>query len=279
MTEQRAANRVAYSYPGGRLDNPGSEIRLLSFEDTHLEPCRLSCRTVHVSLLDAPSFTALSYVWGDPFVTEDITLDNQPYTTTVNLADALRHVRRHWQDAFPCRDPRELLFWADALCINQGDPAERSAQVQLMGSIFSRAELVLARLDDHSKSLETALENLRLIARNVSTIEEDSNIQGLVGWMRHYPVYLESESWNMIQEFADLEYWRRVWIFQEMVLARRLVFYSDTTSITREILDTVVGWAMLLGGKAKENIRSRPDWFPDAFGITLPHAILSTGRT
>lgn len=36
------------------------------------------------------------------------------------------------------------MYWADAICINQGDVGERSAQVAMMGKIFRSSAYVLA---------------------------------------------------------------------------------------------------------------------------------------
>ena len=41
-----------------------------------------------------------------------------------------------------------MLTWADAVCINQGNPEERTSQVQRMGKIYSNAEKVIAYLGE-----------------------------------------------------------------------------------------------------------------------------------
>jgi hypothetical protein len=75
------------------LDTERREIRLLellpSANDT------VSCRLSQVSLNDEPVFTALSYVWGDPTITESITVNGQPFAITINLVAALRSVQKH----------------------------------------------------------------------------------------------------------------------------------------------------------------------------------------
>ncbi|KLU87971.1 hypothetical protein MAPG_06961 [Magnaporthiopsis poae ATCC 64411] len=39
--------------------------------------------------------------------------------------------------------PSSLRFWADAICINQADLAEKSSQIPLMGAVYSSAKLVV----------------------------------------------------------------------------------------------------------------------------------------
>lgn len=43
---------------------------------------------------------------------------------------------------------RGTYLWADGICINQGNFAERNQQVTLMGDIYGRASKVLAHLGD-----------------------------------------------------------------------------------------------------------------------------------
>ncbi|KAF4625929.1 hypothetical protein G7Y89_g12234 [Cudoniella acicularis] len=65
-----------------------------------------------------------------------------------NLDNALRVLRNH-------DTPRCL--WIDALCINQKDDAEKSVQVALMGSIYSKALRVVIWLGAENESPNSAL--------------------------------------------------------------------------------------------------------------------------
>jgi hypothetical protein len=92
-----------------------------------------------VSLNAKPQYEALSYTWGARGSTVVILNDNCPASTTNNLANALRRLRR--------RSGKRTL-WVDAICINQADTAERSRQVALMGRIYSNAWYVNVWLGD-----------------------------------------------------------------------------------------------------------------------------------
>ncbi|KAJ4406457.1 hypothetical protein N0V82_010127 [Gnomoniopsis sp. IMI 355080] len=52
------------------------------------------------------------------------------------------------------------LFWIDAICINQADLRERSAQVRIMPQIYSRADCVIVWLGDDSQMLFRLLRNV-----------------------------------------------------------------------------------------------------------------------
>src|SRR5271154_1570306 len=136
------------------LDNPSSQIRLLTIP-WHLnqyqphrmyEPLtgRLSHHYVPVSDLTRtkrlfrnvkfPSFIALSYVWGDPTRSHEILIDGKLLLITANLHAAL------WR--LHIKNIVDINIWADAICINQEDLAERSAQIQLMRQVYHLASFV-----------------------------------------------------------------------------------------------------------------------------------------
>lgn len=75
-------------------------------------------------------YEALSYAWGSSETPCKIFVNGLPVRIGYNLYMALRHLRsRH----------RRKLLWVDALCINQGDDAEKAKQVAQMASIYRRA--------------------------------------------------------------------------------------------------------------------------------------------
>ncbi|TID26312.1 hypothetical protein E2P81_ATG00787 [Venturia nashicola] len=85
--------------------------------------------TLHtVSLDDKPEYEALSYVWGDLSKRAGVVVDGICTMVTVTLQRALRRLRL-------IDKPR--IIWADALCINQGDIAERGHQVGMMKDVYS----------------------------------------------------------------------------------------------------------------------------------------------
>jgi hypothetical protein len=136
------------------LDSAGAEIRLLkvvfdvkqvlgrvnvdpligSLKHYYLPISTLSRTQRMVRSAQLPAFNALSYVWGDPARTHEITIDNKRLGITENLYKALRDLQR---DAVG-----DTYVWADAICICQDDLAERSAQILLMREIYYSAAYV-----------------------------------------------------------------------------------------------------------------------------------------
>ena len=94
-----------------QLDSSRQEIRILEIITTPLPVTKpvlplssVECKIHVVSLLDSPVINALSYVWGDKTITEDIKVDGITVPVTTNLVAALKFVRGHWQNEFPDRD-------------------------------------------------------------------------------------------------------------------------------------------------------------------------------
>lgn len=222
------------------VDSLQGEIRLLmidSIEDG--EP--IKCHLVHAALMDLPRFTALSYVWGDPSVTEDIILGGEAKAVTTNLAAALRYAGKHWRNTFSDRDPDEFSLWADAICINQDDTLERNIQVLLMRGIYMAAELVLSWLADDSRNTQLALETFPIVVKEA--VYDSKNEFSSLEWMKKHPalceddktlddygdpVFPRNERWNAMNRFFYLPYWHRIWIFQEMALAKKEVLICNS---------------------------------------------------
>ncbi|KIW62019.1 hypothetical protein PV05_02072 [Exophiala xenobiotica] len=223
------ATRNVYS----PLDTSRHEIRLLQFTSPSLDAALTECSLGTVSLDDAPAFVALSYVCGDPAITEDILVNGVIHPVYTNLVDGLHHVRRLWTDIcseeFPDRAPQTLRLWVDAICINQQDVGERNEQVLLMKSVYSEAALILSWLGVPETHNAAALEIFRLLME----IQEHSR-QGefaTLEWMQRYPElctiddtgFADNRLWNSLFWFWALPYWRRTWILQEVTRGRRVV--------------------------------------------------------
>ncbi|KAK0652387.1 heterokaryon incompatibility protein-domain-containing protein [Cercophora newfieldiana] len=186
-----------------------------------------SLKLIHASLdsQPPPHFAALSYVWGDPSGKRQIEIDGHPIAVTKNLHSAL--TRLHRQRFTGC-------IWIDALCINQSDTLEKNLQVPLMARIYSQAEQVLVWLgpEPDSGALRVVQQLGVLFREQVRNFpgEGRSRIPGFVQTVRDYSITATSPPaqsgfdfeaiWRFFRQRA---WWRRVWIIQEVVLARQAV--------------------------------------------------------
>jgi hypothetical protein len=138
------------------LDRNSRQIRLIEILPTQPDET-IECKLHTVTLNPDTYYVCISYVWGDPSITEEIIVNGVRKQVTVNLATALRHLKKHWveieSEADPDVDTSKFRLWADALCINQDNPLERGHQVGLMGDIYSSAEMVLAWLSSDDRDV------------------------------------------------------------------------------------------------------------------------------
>lgn len=123
-------------------------------------------------------------------------------------------------------DRREWYF-VDAICINQSDMAERASQVTLMGHIYRNAKEVIAwiYLDDGDESWAitkgTRQVEIEQALRHFQQLEQDRRIAG------QELTYEEPKSLTELVKMAKAlilfsSYWSRLWIVQEILLARVL---------------------------------------------------------
>ncbi|KAI0006988.1 heterokaryon incompatibility protein-domain-containing protein [Xylariaceae sp. FL0662B] len=190
-------------------------IRLL-----HVEPGSrqdpISCRlTVH-GLDEIPPFDALSYTWGNTNIVKTISCDDQSLKVHLNAWSALLDLRR--EDV-----PRTM--WIDAICINQADMDERSAQVQLMRDIYMRAAHVAVWMRPTKADTSAVFRTLASLSRLGMTEDhtspqtpltsDDLVRQGLPGVSDPMWKELDSLLWN--------QWFSRTWIIQEISLARKAI--------------------------------------------------------
>jgi hypothetical protein len=121
-----------------------------------------------------------------------------------NLWWALKHLRFKDQE-------RDL--WIDALCIDQSRPEEKNHQVQLMGHIYSKAFQVLIWLGQEGEDSDVAMECMIDVLQN-----------------KYYLRDYDNRELNALRKLFARDYWSRMWILQEVVLAACLTIHCGSKS-------------------------------------------------
>ncbi|KAF4636840.1 hypothetical protein G7Y89_g1255 [Cudoniella acicularis] len=192
------------------LDLAQDEIRLLSLVVDDDSNKSIQCTTTITKLANAPPFKALSYFRGDRFDRRSVMLNGERLMVPKNLDAALRALYRHEQNA----------IWVDVLCINQDDGVEKSHQVGLMSEIYGCAAEVLAWLGapiGSQRWTNGALIFIQLWAQLDWKLDNKADVQQMLS---QKPFWLR-QSWQQAQDFLLLPFWKRRWILQELVLARK----------------------------------------------------------
>lgn len=186
-----------------------AQIRLLRLEPAASDS-PVVCSTVPISIHDTHSYEAVSYLWGDPAICEDIFCNGAALSVTTNAAQALRRFRQ---------EDRVRYLWLDQVCINQSNVEERSQQVSIMFKIFGLATRVLMWLgpdeEGHAPVASAFLEELHLFHREPVRLgsSQDEFLSSANLPLRSSP------KWAALKALVSLRYWTRVWMVQEVWLA------------------------------------------------------------
>jgi len=116
--------------------------------------------TGHLEIVDPrqdpkTSYEIISYVWGDATERESILLDQVFVDVPRNTCHALRAISL---------GGGERIVWIDAVCINQKDTDERTAQVRQMSSIYRNGQHNLLYMGNGGEFLYRSLFNMALLA-------------------------------------------------------------------------------------------------------------------
>lgn len=214
------------------LTDPGGEVRLLKLHDSPKEyglevfPLNESC----------PPFAAISYTWGDSCIAEPIRINGHSFLVRKAAWDLLKELPSLDVDC----DPRPQFIWIDSICINQSNIAERNHQVRLMRKIYSSATVVLVWLGRPTAKSDLAMDSLaslthRLLGKSTKkTLRVLSEPRVLYGQNPNKIGYsyqgdpgalrmvLDAKIGDAIFSLFSRVYWRRIWIIQEVLLAREI---------------------------------------------------------
>lgn len=190
--------------------------------DNHEAP--IVCSLKHYDLHEPPYYFALSYCWGNPSRWRVITVDGKPIPVGTKLHAGLQQLRTE-----NC-----LSLWIDAICINQNDEDETSAQISMQKSIYHNVDWVAVWIGPHlagSEWVMSMLQNLDLSRRpSFKDISEPWTPTSKQLW-EHKPG---------IDAFFRRSFWGRVWIIQEIASASRIRFFCGHDDVDWRGLELLI---------------------------------------
>jgi hypothetical protein len=133
-------------------------------------------------------------------------------------------------------------LWVDAICINQDDIAERNAQILRMQHKFTQASLVTVWLGAERNNNTRALDFIRSICKPSKEFEGWVETPHGGVWARDssaFSTYLSrrllsrehSQDWQALHKLLQRAWWERIWIVQETVAAKRIVFFCASQTL------------------------------------------------
>jgi hypothetical protein len=200
---------------------PPDSIRLLHI---NMEMSESSAGELEVVRLhEAPPYYALSHCWGPQKQNTSIEIGNERLPVCSDLFSGIMRLRELAADSSEL-EPRLDYVWIDNICINQEDAAERSAQVQLMGTIYSKAIRTLVWLGPESYSSFEAWRFVDYIYGIFKTHHAASKVEDIPQCtysdtyhkMYRLPEW-DDKAWVYLRELFDLRWFSRIWVVQEVV--------------------------------------------------------------
>jgi hypothetical protein len=150
----------------------------------------------------APRYTAVSYTWGNETPSEHIFINGQPFPVRLNLWSCLHYLSQDKTSGW-------THLWVDAICTDQKNNEERTAQVRRMDTIYRDASAVSVWL-----GLPPPVEQYR-------------------SWHEPIRTFVEAgfDFDDQMSHLANHSYWTRFWVIQEFLLGRDVNVYCGNTRI------------------------------------------------
>jgi len=252
-------------------------IRLLE-----IVPCSdksiIRCSLKTFELLDAPSYRALSYTWGDSNVKLSSSLNHAPnlrkrpsdarsnadsgtsggtrgrsiicdgrlVKVTSNLRDALRMLAG--ATSMPQMPKTPAYYWVDALCMDQSNIPERNDQVKRMGDVFRKADGIIVWLGQEDEFTADALRTMRTIA---ATSESEwplvpyTSFYELETTQHNHRPNLSLYNWLGFMVLINRPWFKRVWVVQEIALAKSAIVVCGKQVFPWEILSKTLSFVKM----------------------------------
>ncbi|KAF4469654.1 heterokaryon incompatibility [Fusarium albosuccineum] len=190
--------------------------------DTTIDPASYELPS-SPELCSGLEFEALSYVWGTQHAPEIAVVESatrEPMGIIElgkNLVSALHHLR--YKD-------KARALWVDAICINQNDDIEKSAQVLRMSNIFHYCSRVIAWLGPEGKDTTQAFSALAHIGAQVERttngfLTSSPDAEESAWYDSSVNIPFPDDIWLAIGRLAKRHWFRRLWTVQEAIVANR----------------------------------------------------------
>lgn len=255
--------------------NGVNETRVLELRPASSAKVELECSLIVADLSTALEFEALSYAWGKLVfprllhVTND-TGDDDTLKITEHLHAALVALRRS--------DTTRRL-WIDAISIDQRNLREKSAQVAMMGSIYTQAKRVIVWLGPEGPASGISFAKMMSLSNSVEDLGM-RRVSGAHYWFRE-PEFpgTASEALEILRGATEAHmtdtysraWFTRLWVIQEVFSAQDILVVCGARSLDWSDFATAT---MILWAAARKVGASfpEPDMLPKAWLLVKTRA-------
>ena len=181
-----------FTYSSELLD--GDSIRLIDIEPNG-ENAIIRCKLSSFKRANVHEYKALSYAWGDTAKTCSILVNGKAFWLHKNLWEALHHIRS---------EAHTIRLWTDRICIDQDNIPERNSQVRNMGKTYAGAEEVLVWLGAVPAGFGSLTDLHDIVKYQYDLMGHDWEVK-----------------WQLLIKILSLPWFERLWVIQEVALARK----------------------------------------------------------
>ena len=199
---------------------------------------------------DPEPYDALSYHWGDQSGDYVVKILVQHEATEVNIGRNLDSALRQFRS-----ETAPIYLWVDALCIDQKNNDEKSAQIPLMRLIYNLAKTVRVWLGEEADDSDKAMDFVErcLEMRTLDRLIEDDQA---------------TPEWAALSKLMRRTWFSRRWIIQEIALARCALVHCGSKTISWRMFASVISMLPRRQAHLRKLFRRSADYnnLPDYFG-------------
>lgn len=160
-------------------------------------------------------YFALSYVWGNNVTFQTLKSNIVELEEDGSIFRLRNQFPQVINDAISLvSELQERFLWVDALCIVQDDIRDKQAQIPHMDVVYSQATATIVSLS--GKDSSSGLPGVREGSRRVRQCSATIGRWRLFAKLSELSIALQKSVWQT-----------RAWTFQEGILSRRCLFFSD----------------------------------------------------
>ncbi|KAK2740289.1 hypothetical protein FQN57_006169 [Myotisia sp. PD_48] len=214
------------------IDHKGKTALINAVLNGHLEVVKLLVRAGAKLDIEYYNLTALGFAER---------LDNPEIAAF--LAEWKKETGEHTESELPFGSTQskqvietpEHWMWVDQLCINQEDLEERMAQVSLMHKIYNDATYTLVwlgRKDAYTSTAASVIPKLievgeQFVSSKIIPYSENSKELHESEGIPHITMH----EWDSIAALFQRQYFRRLWVIQEVILSPIIVAYCGSVEV------------------------------------------------
>ena len=172
------------------------------------DPIRIQLQNYPVTR--RPDYTALSFAWGNtqsPTSFTDIIVAGKHLRVTKTFVTALQAIRLV---------DRDRIMWADQVCIDQGNIAEKTQQVAKMSIIYPQASEVLCWLGKDDGDVAYAFDVIRMWAAAHGPGKRKEKLRNEAAAEAIRQLSQDRRAHDALEKLFEKDWWRRAWILQEV---------------------------------------------------------------